>query len=69
MTKEDRYEMAKGFIVTCLCCLMAFGSMAAIKFVRDRPTAFYECVKVVNADGTEGSCDQLPTRHERVWVQ
>lgn len=28
-----------------------------------------ECVRVVNADGTPGSCEALPDRYERVWVE
>lgn len=28
-----------------------------------------ECVRVVNADGSPGSCGALPDRYERVWVE
>jgi len=28
-----------------------------------------ECVRVVNADGSPGSCGALPDRYERVWVK
>lgn len=28
-----------------------------------------ECVRVVNADGSAGSCEALPDRYERVWVE
>ena len=28
-----------------------------------------ECVRVINGDGSEGSCDNLPARYKHVWVQ
>lgn len=28
-----------------------------------------ECVRVINADGSEGSCDNLPAKYKHVWVQ
>lgn len=26
-----------------------------------------ECVKVINADGTKGNCDNLPTTYNHIW--
>ena len=28
-----------------------------------------ECVRVVYADGKTGSCDEMPERFDRVWVE
>lgn len=28
-----------------------------------------ECVRVINGDGSEGSCDNLPDKYKHVWVQ
>lgn len=44
---------------------------AFVKFT-DTPDVIFsystgECMKVINADGTEGSCDNLPTTYNHVW--
>lgn len=26
-----------------------------------------QCVKVINADGSEGSCDKLPNKYNHIW--
>lgn len=28
-----------------------------------------QCVRVINGDGSEGSCDNLPDKYKHVWVQ
>lgn len=29
----------------------------------------HKCVEVLNADGSSGSCDDLPARYHNVWVE
>lgn len=55
------------FVVMCWIAVILF------KRAVDTPTVFvsygtHQCVRVENANGTEGHCDQLPKRFRSVWV-
>lgn len=54
--------------------LLLWGLAGAFADYLDRPEVHIsyltrECVRVVNADGSPGSCGALPDRYERVWVE
>lgn len=54
--------------------LLLWGLAGAFADYLDRPEVHLsyltrECVRVVNADGSPGSCGALPDRYERVWVE
>lgn len=61
-------------IVLIITVLGFWGAYAALADYLDRPEVHIsyltqECVRVVNADGSPGSCEALPDRYERVWVE
>lgn len=60
---------------------LAFGAIGAIALLTvvvfmkavDVPTVLVDvntkkCVEVMMADGTEGSCNNMPEKYERQWV-
>ena len=54
--------------------LLLWGLAGAFAGYLDRPEVHIsyltrECVRVVNADGSHGSCGALPDRYARVWVE
>lgn len=54
--------------------LMLCGLAGAFADYLDRPEVHVsrltrECVRVVNADGSHGSCGALPDSYARVWVE
>lgn len=54
--------------------LLLWGLAGVFADYLDRPEVHIsyltrECVRVVNADGSPGSCEALPDRYERVWVE
>lgn len=56
-----------------LCLLALHGARALIRSIEDRPDVHVsyltqKCVRVVNGDGTPGSCAKLPERYNRIWV-
>lgn len=54
--------------------LLIWGTAGVFVDYLDRPEVHIsyltrECVRVVNADGSPGSCGSLPDRYKRVWVE
>lgn len=54
--------------------LLGLGALHVIRSALDRPDVYtsyltQQCVKVVNADGTPGSCDALPATYNNIWVE
>lgn len=54
--------------------LLGLGGVHVIRSVLDRPDVYTsymtrECVKVVKADGSEGSCANLPETYNNIWVE
>ena len=54
--------------------LLVWGLFWSIGNFMDQPDVYKsymtnECVKVVRADGSAGSCDSIPARYTLVWVE
>lgn len=52
--------------------ILAFGAGALMCKQLDRPDVIFsystgECLRVDNADGTHGSCDNIPDEYNHVW--
>lgn len=67
-------DNAPGLIVIVLLAVVGWGAVATVMNYLDLPTVEtswlnQECVRVINGDGSEGSCDVLPTKYHHVWVE
>lgn len=67
-------EHARWLVPLGFAALLVWGLFSFIGNLLDQPNVYksymtQECVKVVHADGSAGSCDSLPTRYNRVWVE
>lgn len=63
-----------GLVSWLLLGLLAWGILTLLSTYRDLPevhTSYLtrECVRVVDADGKERSCDPLPRFYRPVWVE
>lgn len=52
---------------------LGLGARSVVRGITDKPDVFTsyltrECVRVVNADGSEGSCSNLPETYHNHWV-
>ncbi len=70
MLKNLGEFLLKGFLglIILLALLYAVWDFANMPEV-EVSNASGECVRVVYADGKTGSCNKLPKRFDRVWVQ
>lgn len=68
------YDRARRAAPLAFAVLLLWGLAGAFADYLDRPEVHVshltqECVRVVNADGSPGSCGALPDRYARVWVE
>lgn len=70
---EKLFEWMPFLFPLAFVAFLVWGLFAAIDSALNMPEVHEswttkECVKVVNADGSEGSCDNLPDKYKHVWV-
>lgn len=73
-TTDHRRPLLGAALILVSALLLALGALHVIRSALDRPDVYtsyltQQCVKVVNADGTPGSCDALPATYNNIWVE
>ncbi|WVW77440.1 hypothetical protein Bhz59_00054 [Stenotrophomonas phage vB_SmaS_Bhz59] len=73
-----RTDHSQFLLGMALIAVMFLGLILAVvaltRSILDKPDVYTsdltrECVKVVNSDGSEGSCDNLPETYNNIWVE
>ena len=64
--------MKEIILVTLGFVFIFFCMFWILKYAIDTPDVVFsystkECIEVINADGTHGSCDNLPSRYNHIW--
>lgn len=72
-TTDHHQPLLGAALILVIALLLGLGALHVIRSALDRPDVYtsyltQQCVKVVNADGTAGSCDALPETYNNHWV-
>lgn len=73
-TLETFADRMPTIIVLLVAGVLVWGTASALGSYLDMPDVHkswltQECVRVVNADGSAGSCEKLPKQYHLVWVE